>query len=314
MTVRYDGKAGIWVEVIADSISPHGNRMITFQSHYPRYVHAQRLKTRLHSANTQSSRAVPVKRMIETILENPVIPIKFGQNQGGMVAGDEVNREDAEVVWKSALAQSVFLARELDKLGIHKEVVNRILEPFMFIMEVSSGTEWNNMFHLRLASDAKGEINELVKGFKYGYDKSKPILLEHGEWHVPYVYSERNSEGELKYFDESGKSLSLNEAKSISSSCCAQVSYRRLNKTYDKAMDIYGKLMPEDGNLHATPFEHPATPMSHEEWFKRLKAAELINDDITLFKGNLKGWIQHRKEFSRENNTSEFNFNWNGIK
>ena len=310
MTVRYEGSQGIWVELIKDSVSPQGNRFITMQSHYPRYIHAQRLKHRMDSVNTASSRAIPVKRMIEIIKENTVLPIKFGSNQRGMISGDEVDRREAERHWLRGSALALDVAKDLNELNVHKEVVNRVLEPYMYIMEVGSATEWNNKFHLRIAYDAQGEINELVKGMKYCYDHSNPMLLEHGEWHVPYVDSSRNAHGELRYYDESGKSLTVTEAKAISSSCCAQVSYRRLNKTYDKAMDIYGRLMPEDGNLHATPFEHVATPMSKREWRKRKFAAMFINDDIALFKGNVKGWIQHRKEFSNENNTSEYNFSW----
>lgn len=308
--IKYVGKAGIEVELLKCSISPHGNKLMSLQSNYHRYIHAQIGKHRVRSFNTQSSRAVPSKRMIEMISENCAMPIKFGKNQGGMVAGEEVNRSLAEVAWLAARDDALNSAEILASMEVHKEVTNRLLEPFMHVLEVSSGTEWNNIFHLRLASDAQGEINELVKGFKYCYDNARPQLLEHGEWHVPYVETERNSHGELRYYDEGGKCLSAKEAKAISSSCCAQVSYRRLNKTYDKAMDIYGKLMPEDGNLHAVPFEHVATPMSNFEWRKRKIAAWFIQDDIALFKGNFKGWIQHRKEFKNENNTSHYNFNW----
>lgn len=295
----------ITAKVLADSISPEGNRILTIESEYPRFIHAQTLKHRMHSVNTSSSRAVPTKRWVEMVRNNSAMPVKFGKNQSGMVSGEEQDRGLCESLWHEAAESAIKHAMAFADAGVHKEITNRIIEPFMVIKEVRTATEWNNLFHLRIADDAQGEINLWARAVYDAINQSTPQELKHGEWHLPYIKTVRKN-NTLQYYSLDGNSLTLEEAKAISASCCAQVSYRRLNTTPEKALDIYSRLMPEDGNLHATPFEHQATPLDPTEYQKRLKFSEEIGDIIPLFKGNLRGWFQHRKEFANENKT--FNF------
>lgn len=304
MTIKKHGVSG-YVEILKHSITPFGIEYLTILSEYPRFIHAQRLKHRVSSVNTSSSRAIKSDTMIENLTKNPAIPIKFGQNKSGMVSGEEINRDECIGLWHDAFLSAVEHVKKFQDMNIHKEVTNRLLEPWMKVLEVSSGTEWNNIFHLRVADDAQGDIEEWAKLIYLAKSESEPQILEHGEWHLPYIETDRNALGELRYYDDNGHLINVKTAKEISASCCAQVSYRKLNKTPEKALSIHKKLMSGD-KLHATPFEHPATPMSEKEWALRKKAAEMINDDIALFKGNLRGWIQYRKEFQNENNTQEF--------
>lgn len=300
---------GIQVTLLAHSVNKWGNEVLTFESVYPRFVHAQRLKHRNHSVNTSSSRAIRLDFMADIIRRYPAIPVKFGKNQSGMVAGDLLDDVKMLDIWLETRDAVLVFHEIFQREKLHKEIANRILEPWMTVKEVSSGTEWNNAYNLRAADPAaQGEIEVLFKLMLKLKRLSEPVLLKHGEWHLPYVKSIRSvDDGVLRYYDSEGYELDVETAKAISSSCCAQVSYRKLNDTKDKATDIYNKLMPENGNLHATPFEHPCTPFSDFEYYRRRLAKAISGDNICMFKGNFQGWTQHRKEFKRENNTNEPN-------
>ena len=106
--------------------------------------------------------------------------------------------------------------------------------------------------------------------------------------------------------DENDKpiKLTVEEAKAISASCCAQVSYRRLVNTKDKALDIYSRLL--SGNkVHASPFEHIASPMVFAKSLQHSLCADdpsewengitHVDRNGQFWSGNLRGWVQHRQ-------------------
>lgn len=308
MTIRSEVSKGIWSELLQDSISPHGNRLTSLLNHYPLFVHAQVLKHRLVSVSAASARAIPSQKLIEYAKEDPALPAFIGVNKPGMQSVDEVDEETERYLlscWKDALNDQIRHVNEFSSAKAHKEVTNRLLSPFMNVLDISSATQWNNAFHLRIHDDAQRETRYRFENIYLCREESKPMLIEHGEWHTPYVNRDRNALGELRYYDISGVELDLKTAKSVSAASCAQVSYRKLDQSVEKAQKIHDMLVKGD-LLHGGALEHCATPMSDKEYARRLQAAELIEDEIALFKGNLRGWIQYRKEFANENLTKEF--------
>lgn len=282
--------------IIADSITHDGVRITTFELEYPRFIHGELMTHRLFSRNAASSRAIPITKMQKQVWEDPAMPVEWGSNKSGMQAGDPVeNPAFCKWAWKMCAKTAVISSKLLAKLGLHKQIVNRVLEPFQMMKTVLTATEYDNFFMLRDHEDAQPEIRELAKAMDHQMKYSIPVQLKAGEWHLPYIKSFDDGEGG-RYYTSQGELISLSDARKVSSSCCAQVSYRILNQDLEKALSIYGKLVDSDP-VHASPFEHQATPMSDE--------AELDDKGIThmdsqgnLWSGNLKGWIQYRQIFA----------------
>lgn len=184
------------------------------------------------------------------------------------------------------------------KLGLHKQWVNRPLEWQQNIKVVVTATEWENFFNLRLDSmTVQPEMVELARMIKREVDLTTPIDLQPGEWHLPYIDAYRNPvTGKLQYFVDDDE-LTLPEAKTISASCCAQVSYRNLNKDLYKAEQIVARLSDRD-DPHLSPFEHQATPMQVntedycQDWEPGITH---MGRDMRFWSANFCGWIQNRQ-------------------
>lgn len=309
----------ITAKIIADSISVNGDRLTTFELEYPRFIHAEFMTHRLFSRNAASSRAIPVKKAIELIVADTARPIHWGKNQPGMSAKEECKEDLRNVLeigndspwpvltpssgWDQARDNAIYIAEKFNEAGYHKQIVNRILEPFTHIKVVCTATEYDNFFYLRCHPDAQPEIQELANQMYAAYTESTPVQLKNGEWHVPYYEDGvwqptgyvRIGEFDVQDLDKHNRTLS--EALAISSSCCAQVSYRRLDDSLEKAQDIFNRLV-DSKPVHASPFEHQGTPM----WLNKAGTNPLFSEGAThldsnghFWSGNLKGWIQHRQ-------------------
>jgi thymidylate synthase ThyX len=291
----------ITARILADSISPNGVRMTTMEIEYPRFILAELNTHRMLSKNSASSRAIPVKAMHEHIRANTAGPVYWGINQPGMKAKTEATGADlswAKYLWNKARDMAIGYSADLADLNIHKQITNRITEPWMIMKTVISGTEWANFFWLRDHEDAQPEIAVLAAKMREAYEASTPQPLSPGEWHLPYVKSYRLSSGELIYLDASDTPITNEQAKVISASCCAQVSYRKNDDSYEKAEKIYRQLI-ESQPCHASPVEHQATPMCESngevdpEYWEAGVTHLSANGD--LWSGNLRGWVQFRK-------------------
>lgn len=303
MNEKVVGQAGITARILADSISPHGERMTTMEIEYPRFILAELNTHRMLSKNSASSRAIPVATMHETIRTQGAQPVFWGKNQPGMQAAQELQGSDksmARYTWAIARDMAIKFAKELADLGAHKQITNRITEPWMMMKTVISGTEWANFYYLRDHPDAQPEIRELARVMHEAHNNSTPQLLNPGEWHVPYVTTYRSIiNNELLYADSKGDDISVEDARIISASCCAQVSYRKNDDTLEKAQKIFNQLIYSKP-AHASPVEHQATPMDlptycnyePETWEPGVTHVSANGD---LWSGNLRGWIQHRK-------------------
>ena len=144
-------------KIILDSVSPVGSRLTTFELTYPRFVHSEFMTHRMFSRNAASSRAIPVRKMIEAVRTDPVIPVYWGTSQSGMQAGDESSEKELSLkVWLDARDRMAETAEILSglvrvnrhtggwvsdeaedcppvitRLNLHKQIVNRILEPWL---------------------------------------------------------------------------------------------------------------------------------------------------------------------------------------
>ena len=295
------------VQVIQDSRNLQGNRLITYEIETYRYIWAEVLTHKMLNKNAQSSRAVPVKSVLSVNESDPVTPIVWGKNKGGMSASEQlegIELESAKQLWRAAADNAFIYSKRLSEIGLHKMWSNRLTEAFSRIKAVMSGTEWDNFEWLRDDPDAaQPEIVDLARKIKEAKSKSTPFELRPGEAHVPYVGRLRNDPRDgVVYLDSNDDILSLEDALKISASCCGQVSYRKLDDSFEKAMEIYNRLF--DGpKPHFSPCEHQGIAMQ----VTKLQHLSVFNPEVwedgvshvdregNLWSGNLKGFVQYRK-------------------
>ena len=182
----------IEAKVIADSIA-NGIRLTTMELKFHRFILPEFNTHRMFSRNASSSRAIPVEKMLKQVEENPAMPIHWGKNQPGMQANKECNNKvnlkvcageylnTREEVWNNAAFWARNHAKALSDAGYHKQVVNRLLEPFQYIKVIVTATEYTNFFNLRLHPDAQPEMKQLAVVMQAAMNGSTPTKLEHGE-------------------------------------------------------------------------------------------------------------------------------------
>ena len=270
-------------QVILDSVSPEGIRLTTAQVRFWRPMLPELNTHRAISKNAGSSRARPSEAIIDQVRYDPVGPIHWGKNQAGMQAREElqgVGRQAAKWEWRDAARFAAEKAEGMLAIGAHKQIVNRLLEPFTYVDVLLTATDWANFFALRLHDDAQPEMQDLAQAIKDAMDASEPTLLQPGKWHLPYVT------------DEEKAALPLGVQLKLSVSRCAKISYTAFDGTVEpieKELDRYRRLM-ESQPCHSSPSEHQATPDDgvRGEWHS------------PHLHGNLYGWIQLRKTLPNE--------------
>ena len=245
-------------------------RIATLRLTYPRFIHAEFMTHRAISKNASSSRAIPIARMIERVERDPVIPLHWGRNQPGMQAEEESNAPvdvrwmdgmssndtqslTREQAWRMALDTAVLTARSFANADYHKQVVNRLLEPFAHMTVVATATlpEWEAMLHLRMHAAAEphfqllaGEIARTLEGGEY-----YPMCI--GQWHLPFT----DVENRRKWFENAVLSVAR----------CAHTSYDTVDgykMDFSRAHKIVREMVDAD-RFHASPFEHQARASDH---------------------------------------------------
>lgn len=299
-------------EVLLDSIAPCGVRLTTGVLTYPRFVHSELLTHRALSRSSASSRAIPLAKMLRQVEEDPVIPIRWGSEAKGMQQGAELSLGDTHNCqrdWLMARDDAVAWARAMSSRGLHKSLCNRIVEPWMWIMVIVTGTDWQNFFRLRCHEDAEPHIAKIAYMWREAMLASNPLPRETGEWHRPYVTGvdeEKLREEMSAAFDSSdkcfdgfpisqiacdkglaGDSGALIEEFmcAVSAARVARVSYLTHDGIRDwrKDLELASKLRRGSGFGHWAPTEHVAQAMSE------VKTS-----------GNFRGWWQYRKTFQNE--------------
>jgi len=286
--------------IIQDSIC-NGSRITTFELEYPRFIHAELMTHRQFSRNAASSRAIPIEKMHQYVLENPAQPVHWGANQAGMQAKTELTGvflAGAVALWQEAAAEAVRWSKALGNTGLHKQLANRVTEPFQIMKTVVTATEWDNWYWLRNHEDAQPEIHELAKKMWDASTASYPLQISVYDWHVPYVAREEDSFNQVWYKDNKGSLITAETARIISASCCAQVSYRKSDDSVDKAKVIYDRLILSSP-VHASPVEHQAKPMRHRTMGRNQgiweEGVTHVDRNDNFWSGNFKGWIQFRQ-------------------
>ena len=254
--------------VLLDSVSPAGVRLTTLEVTFPRFVLSEFNTHRILSKNSASSRAVPTTKLLERIENEPVLPLEWGRNKAGMTADDVLTpqeEEEAKRIWLSARDSALEHARQLLSLKVHKQELNRILEPFLWHTVIVTATDWTNFFTLRCAATAQPEIRAAAMRMRDAMAGSSPRRVGYGEWHLPLVQDDE-------------RSLDLESLKKIAAARCARVSYltHEGRREIEKDLELCDRLKRD---RHLSPFEHVATPAPDEE-----------------FHANFRGWVQMRRE------------------
>lgn len=305
---KIEGKEFISATIIKDSISKDGNRMMTYELEYPRFILAEVNTHKMLSKNTASSRAIPVAKMIEHVLTHTAKPVHWGKNQAGMVAEeiiDSLHIPEAVSAWTEARDVAIEAAKKLNELKLHKQIVNRVIEPYTIAKTVMSGTEWTNLDWLRRHADAQPEFFELADCINTARNESMPVEMKPGQWHLPYVDVKYEGATKTQTYWSNGIEVDLITARMISASCCAQVSYRKLDDTIEKAKSVYDMLNLDQNEVpkHASPVEHQASVMlksTTDSLFGWEQGVTHVDRAGNLWSGNLKGWVQYRKLIANE--------------
>jgi hypothetical protein len=171
-----------------------------------------------------------------------------------------------------------------EKIGLHKQIANRIIEPWMWSTYLITATDWDNLFCLRDHHAAQPELRHVIKLLINAYYNSKPKRLDYDEWHLPFIQQEETYLNSIEYL------------KKVSVARCARISYLTHDGKRDtkKDIDLFNRLLDPSGNgdpdepSHMSPFEHVATPQK----------------EINSMTGNFRGWNQFRKYFPNENRTN----------
>lgn len=263
----------IEVRILCDSLSPCGKRMTSFLCTYPRFIHSEVMTHRVLSRNSASSRAIPVGRMLRAILDEPAGPVFWGANQKGMQAEVELSGWKlwlAKKLWRASSLSQVGFAWLMNKLGVHKQIANRLIEPFAHMTTLISGTEWGNFFNLRAHPDAQPEFQELAYRMLLAYLQSSPVRLQTGEWHIPFS-------------DRMPADIDMDTRLKIATARCARLSYLTFDGNFSIEADcaMHDRLL---ANGHLSPFEHCARA-----------------EQTPVRSGNLVGYTQYRKLFPGEN-------------
>lgn len=260
---------------------------------YPRFIHAEFMTHRALSRNAASSRAIPVKKIIDDILADTAMPLHWGKAQTGMQAFEQigdVERKAASIEWRRARNSAVESAQTLIDLGLHKQVANRLLEPFSHITVLASATEWDNFIELRDHEMAEPHIQMLAREIRACLeDESTVQTLQPGQWHTPFV--DEKEIWELKSEPDQVLMHAQEAMIKLSVARCASTSYKTVDgfdMTLDRAIALHDKLVGSRP-IHASPCEHVAQA---DNLVDRIRGSWAYPEQH----GNFVGFRQYRKQ------------------
>jgi len=330
-------------KILADSLSPDDVRLTTMEVVIPRIVLAEFNTHRVFSRNSASSRAIPVERMLQRVQENPYVPEEFGANKKGMQAGDALPKDVAAMArldWLIARDNAVDRAKKLLERGVHKQLTNRLLEPWLWHTIICTATEWDNFFHLRCHPHAHPDIRKTAELMRSAMEENEPKQLDYGEWHLPLLQDDecvvydvkadikeesRAGRGETdreKAFNytamdvkaenieatvsrtsaDDNRVMGIETAIKVCVGRCARVSYLTHDgqRIIEKDIELHDQLVQ---NGHMSPAEHvarPASPDDARKWIDDIVETHYTPCPCDLFWGNLKGWVSYRKTIPNE--------------
>ena len=276
-------------KVVCDSLNPAGVRLTTTEVTFARFVLAEVNTHRAFSRNSASSRAIPARKQIRRVVDDPFVPLVWASERPGMQGGDELTgwrRSAAKVAWRAASLGAAGMARAMVGLGVHKSIANRLIEPFCWHTAIVTATDWDGFFEQRCTPLAQPELRVAAEAMRAAVEASTPRPLRRGEWHLPYIEAEDWQEaGQM-----TAEAWVIDLVRSVSVARCARVSYLTHDGRRDLGADLalYDRLVTARPP-HASPLEHVATPCRH------LPIAEYTGDVVRPGHcGNLQGWDQLR--------------------
>lgn len=322
------------------------------------------------SFSVSSSRAVPFKKMAEEVRwpNSQARPLYWGEAQKGMSPGKELDDVEKCVCWSEILDKlsikfgdpfpndpemitkrecairlwhlgatyaAIFAEAMVEHTDVHKSTPNRMVETYVHVNALMTGTEsgWMNFFGLRLDRAADPTLRALAERCWLAWNESQPRKLTPGEWHLPYAndHQSANEAVEFLCMEETRKLLingsgifsnGIEILKKMSVARCAHLSYESFETgqrmTVERCLELYQKLVGSVP-LHASPAEHQATP---DETIDHQVTIEVPQDDLQgqidrdgrllrsswtyhwshpELAGNLgPGWVQLRKTLANE--------------
>jgi thymidylate synthase ThyX len=263
-------------KILLDSISENGDRLTTMEVTGHRFILAELNTHRAFSRNSASSRAIPYSKMRAKALENTAFPVAWASEQKGMQGGAELSvpkAQAAHAIWHSSVKAIVEYTDQLHGIGVHKSIINRLLEPYLPHTVIVTATDWDGFWTQRCHVDAQPEIRVLAEEMKKAYDNGHPTVVRYDEWHTPLITDYDRAETASEGYEGQIEIL-----KKISVARSARVSYLTHDgkRDLDKDLELYDRLR-NHVPAHASPFEHVATPST----------------DLNT-RGNFTGWVQLR--------------------
>lgn len=313
----------ISAKIVADSICPRGHRITSMLLTFPRYILAEFNTHRMFSRNSASSRAIPFQKMLEAVINDPFVPIKWMKEHKGM-QGTEYFDQTLGLgskyfpdEWLKTRDSSIIAAESMHDAGLTKQLCNRLLEPFMWHTVLVTATEWDNFFFQRANEGADIHMQVLVYAMLDAMNSSVPLQKEEGEWHIPF-YVIIDSKEIVNLFAEGpyDPELTMEEFVEpykikISTAMAARTSYTLVGEekkqSYVADIKLHDKLWAYP---HPSPFEHCAQVPTQGEYncnFRQYSIDKdnhfgLIGREEGWF-GNFRGWKQYRKMLPNENHS-----------
>lgn len=281
----------IKAEIVAHSRNIEtGDELITYRLTYPRMLLAQVNTYKQITKITSSSRAQPFNKVVEVIENDPFIPLAYQRAHKGMQGTEyftdeeEIRQRDLE--WLTARDKAVEQAKKLNDLGVTKQVTNRILEAYMWVTQLVTGTReaYEHLFNQRCPEYEVGGVKGRSKK-EMGLDLSDEEWLTCNKGHAEIHFMDlaekmydalRDSEpkelkpGELHipYLDTPLMTPDLSPEDVIKYSCglTAHTSYTTIGDgtkmTIEKARGLFDHCLE---NGHYSVFEMIGKAMSKDE-------------------------------------------------
>jgi len=299
--------------VEADSVSPDGFRLTTFEATYPRIVHSEMMTHRVFSRNSASTRAIPIATQLNNLLTNPFIPEVFGINQPGMQAYRHLSglkHDKAVEIWLAGRDRAVTTVLELilgtditgDLLSYepNREFVaaDIILEEFKEITRLlpkstddidlddtgilnvhkqlaGRGLE-AYMWHTIVLTGTEFDNFFALRDHPEAQGEIATIARAMREAYDESVPKELGyGDWHLPYVDEGEFSDTFDAIRSSAARAAAASYGRQRNKNPVKELERYEDLR---SGGHMSPLEHQATPISQDEWALRSHGASEIQN------------------------------------
>jgi hypothetical protein len=279
-------------KVVADSIGPSGVRLISVLCSYPLMVHAEDLRHRCFSFSVASNRAIPTRWIIRQVIDDPVVPIWFGKNQGGMSAREELTGWRLRVArWARLAARwpAIVIVWLMLRIGLHKQIANRILSPWQWVTVLKTGTDWLNFFALRCHPAAQPEMRRIAEMTRDAIANSTPVEIGVGGWHLPFVGTQ-----ELLREYENGEDDTDTEYHlcMFSAARCARISLLKQDERKSSKSE-FAMASGLRASGHMSPFEHQAQALATSERVANLRGWR-----------SLRSTIPNESDFSRLTNAS----------